>query len=162
MRQALIRININVMEIKVINPINFLYYRTETKVSELIKFLSVGQELFKEAVSQNIPITGPVHWHYFGFTGDPNQTFMLEIAIPVGEIPEGYDGNFHFKRTEAFKCLSLVHDGSWLDMPQSYGKAFGYLAANKLELTAVNREVYINADFKYPEANISEIQIGIN
>lgn len=150
------------MEIKVIQPINFLYTRAETKVSELIKFLPVGQELIKEAVSQNIPITGPVHWHYFGFTGDPNQTFTLEIAIPVGEIPEEYDGKFHFKRTESFKCLSLVHDGSWLDMPKSYGKAIEYLMSNKLQPNAVNREVYINADFKYPEANISEIQIGLN
>jgi effector-binding domain-containing protein len=150
------------MEVKVINPINFLYFRTETKVSELFKFLSVGQELFKEAVTQNIPITGPVHWHYFGFTGDPSQVFTLEIAIPVGEILEEYDGKFHFKRTESFKCISLVHDGNWLDMPKSYGKVFEFLATNKLESTSVNREVYINADFKYPEANISEIQIGIN
>lgn len=150
------------MEIKAISPINFLYFRTETKVSELFKFLSTGQELFKEAVSHNIPITGPVHWHYFGFTGDPNQTFELEVAIPVGEIPEEYDGKFHFKRTESFKCISLVHDGNWLDMPKSYGKAIEYLTTNKLESSAVNREVYINADFKYPEANITEIQIGIN
>lgn len=150
------------MEIKAISPINFLYFRTETKVSELFKFLSTGQELFREAVAQNIPITGPVHWHYFGFTGDPNQTFELEIAVPVGEIPEEYDGKFHFKRTEAFKCISLIHDGNWLEMPKSYGKAIEYMAANNLESNAINREVYINADFKYPEANITEIQIGIN
>jgi effector-binding domain-containing protein len=150
------------MEIKAISPINFLFFRAKTKVSELFKFLSTGQELFKEAVSQNLPITGPVHWHYFGFTGDPNQVFELEIALPVGEIPEEYDGKFHFKRTEAFKCISLVHDGNWLDMPKSYGRAIEFMAANKLQSNAVNREVYINADFKFPEANITEIQIGIN
>ena len=87
------------MEIKTVSPINFLYFRTKTTVSELFKFLSTGQELFKEAVSQNIPITGPVHWHYFGFTGDPNQIFDLEVAIPVGEIPNEYDGKFHFRKS---------------------------------------------------------------
>ncbi|HEY0651979.1 MAG TPA: GyrI-like domain-containing protein [Chryseosolibacter sp.] len=150
------------MEVKSVSPINFLYFRTKTKVSELFKFLSVGQELFKEAVSQNLPITGPVHWHYFGFMGDANQPFELEIALPVGEIPHEYDGKYHFKRTEPFKCVSLVHDGGWLDIPKSYGKAFEYINTHKLRPSAVNREVYINADFKNPEANITEIQIGIN
>lgn len=150
------------MDVKSINPINFLYFRTETKISELYKFLSVGQELFKEAVTQSIPVTGPVHWHYFGFMGDENQPFQLEIAIPVGEIPNEYDGKFHFKRTEAFKCVTVRHEGSWLDMPSSYGKAMEFIQQNKLTPTAVNREVYINADFKFPESNSTEIQIGVN
>ena len=149
------------MEVKAVGPINFLYFRTETKVSELYRFLSVGQDLFKEAVSQNIPITGPVHWHYFGFTGDEKQTFELEIALPVGDILEGYDGKFHFKRTESFRCLSLVHHGDWLKLPDSYAKAFGFIAKEKLIPTAKNREVYINVDFKNPESNFTEIQIGI-
>ena len=73
-----------------------------------------------------------------------------------------YDGKFHFKRTEPFKCVSLRHDGNWLDIPKTYGKAFEYVTKNNLKPNAINREVYINADFKYPEANITEIQIGIN
>lgn len=150
------------MEIKSINPISFLYFRTETKVSELYKFLSVGQDLFKEAVAQNIPVTGPVHWHYFGFTGDESKPFQLEIAIPVGEIPGDYDGTFHFKRTEPFKCVALRHEGSWLDIPSTYGKAMNYIQQNNLTPTAANREVYINADFKNPESNSTEIQIGVN
>jgi effector-binding domain-containing protein len=150
------------MVVKSINPINFLFFRTETKVSELHKFLPVGQELIKEAVAQNIYVLGPVHWHYFGFDGDANKSFQLEVAIPVGEIPEGYDGKFHFKRTQPFKCLSLVHDGSWLSIPESYGKAFEFLSKNNLTPVGVNREVYINADFKNPESNITEIQIGLN
>jgi effector-binding domain-containing protein len=150
------------MEVKSINSINFLFFRTETKISELYKFLLVGQELFKEAVTQNIPITGPVHWHYFGFDGDESKSFQLEIAVPVGDIPEGYDGKFHFKRTQPFKCLSLVHDGSWMSIPASYGKAMEFLAKNNLVPSTVNREVYINADFKNLESNITEIQIGLN
>jgi effector-binding domain-containing protein len=149
------------MQVKTIYPINFLFFRTDTSVNELYKFLSVGQELFKEAVTHNLSVTGPVHWHYFGFTGDPNQIFQLEIAIPVGEILDAYDGKFHFKRTQPFKCLSAVHDGGWLDLPVSYGKAFGYLKENNLQPLGVNREVYINADFKNPESNITEIQIGL-
>lgn len=150
------------MDIKSIRSINFLYFRTETSVSELSRFLPVGQDLIKEAVAQNIPVTGPVHWHYFGFAGDPTKSFQLEVAIPVGEIPGDYDGSFHFKRTEPFKCVMVRHEGSWLDIPASYGKAMEFMQQHKLTPTAINREVYINADFKYPESNITEIQIGIN
>ncbi|MBT1697994.1 GyrI-like domain-containing protein [Fulvivirgaceae bacterium PWU4] len=150
------------MQIKAVKPINFLFFRTEASVAELVNYLPVGQELFKEAVAYNLPITGPVHWHYFGFEGDLTKPFTLEIALPVGEVPEAYDGKFHFKRTDSFKCVSAIHEGSWLDMPQSYGKLMQFIEANHLTPLASNREIYVNADFKHPEANVTEIQIGIN
>jgi effector-binding domain-containing protein len=149
------------MQIKTVKPINFLFFQTETTVSQLAEFLTVGQQLFKEAVNYNLPITGPVHWHYFGFEGDANKPFRLEIALPVGEVAEEYDGQFHFKRTEAFRCVSITHEGGWMDIPTSYGKAFQFMNEQKLLPVVSNREIYVNVDFKYPEANVTEIQIGI-
>lgn len=150
------------MEVKIVKPITFLFFRVETKVTELKKFLSVGQDLFKEAVKYNLTITGPVHWHYFGFEGDPEKQFSLEVALPIGEVLEEYDGKFHFKRTEAFKCVVAVHEGNWLDIPQRYGDIMKFMDENSLTPIALNREVYVNVDFKHPEANITEIQIGVN
>jgi effector-binding domain-containing protein len=150
------------MQIKEVKPINFLYFQAETIVSELEKFLPVGQELFKEALQQNLFVTGPVHWHYTGFTGDEGKPFTLEVAVPVSEIPASYDGKFQVKRTEPFKCVTLRHEGSWFEMPESYGKAMQFITSNNLMPTARNREIYINADFKHPEANVTEIQIGVN
>jgi effector-binding domain-containing protein len=150
------------MEIKAIKPISFLFFRTETKVTELAQFIPVAQELFREAVLHKLTITGPVHWHYFGFNGDETRPFVLEIALPVGEVEGGYDGKFHFKRTEPFKCVSLVHEGSWFELPKSYSKLMDFIAAKKLKPRAVNREIYVNTDFNHPEANITEIQIGVS
>lgn len=149
------------MQIKNVSPINFLFFRAETRVDELEKFLPVAQELFAEAVRNGIRITGPVHWHYFGFMGDVSQSFTLEVALPVSDVPQDYDGKFHFKRTEPFKCVSLVHEGNWLDLPQSYGKLMQFMNEQQLQPTAVNRELYVNADFNYPEANVTEIQVGV-
>ena len=149
------------MQIKEVKPINFLFFRVETKVNELVNFLPIGQELYAEAVKNKLAITGSVHWHYFGFTGDPQQSFTLEISLPVAQVLEVYDGKFHFKRTDPFKCVSLIHEGSWLDMPVSYGKMMEFIASKKLHPLGVNREVYINVDFKDPEANTTEIQIGV-
>lgn len=149
------------MKIKEIKPISFLYFRTETRLSELGNFFMVGQNLIKEAVANRLMVTGPVHWHYFGFEGDPQKTFTLEISLPVSEVPQDYDGAFHFKRTEAFKCVTAVHDGDWLTMGASYGKLMEFIASQSLVPTAMNREVYVNADFKHPEANVTEIQVGV-
>jgi effector-binding domain-containing protein len=148
------------VQTKEVKPINFLYFRAETRLDQLTNFLPIGQQLIKEALGLNIWVTGPVHWHYFGFV-DPDTSFTLEVSIPVSEIPKDYDGNFHFKRTEPFKCISIVHEGSWLNMPQSYEKLMKFMEKNKVQPTAINRELYVNADFTHAEANVTEIQMGI-
>jgi effector-binding domain-containing protein len=149
------------MRIKQVKPINFLFFRTETTIQELASLLYVGQELFKEAVHYDLAITGPVHWHYFGFTGDESKSFTLEIALPVSDFPLEYDGKFNLKRTEPFKCASAVHEGNWHEIPQTYGKLMQFITDEKLMPISATREVYINADFKNPDANVTEIQMGV-
>ncbi|HYG17426.1 MAG TPA: GyrI-like domain-containing protein [Ohtaekwangia sp.] len=149
------------MEIKEVKPINFLFFRTAAKVSELVNFLDVARDHFREAVQYDLRVTGPVHWHYIGFT-DLQQLFTLEIALPVADILQEYDGAFHFKRTEPFRCVSTLHEGDWLTIPKSYNELAKFMQDNNVTPTAVNRELYINADFRFPEANVTEIQMGIH
>lgn len=149
------------MQIKVVKPVNFLFFRTETTVAALGNFLPIAKELFKEAVQLDLWVTGPVHWHYYGFTGEESKPFTLEIALPVATLPEQYDGKFHCKRTEPFRCVSVVHEGSWYDIPKSYGTIMQFVSSNGLMPIDVNRELYINADFDHPDANVTEIQLGI-
>src|SRR5689334_8861606 len=108
--------------LKQVKPINFLFYRTETTVGQLGNFLTVANDLFKEAFEKKLRITGPIHWHYFGFQGDVTKPFTLEIALPVADVLGEYDGNFHFKRSESFTCVSIMHEGNWLEIPSSYEK----------------------------------------
>ena len=142
-------------------PINFLFFRTETTVGGLGDLIPIAKALFREAVNSDLHITGPVQWHYFGFTGDPNQSFTLEIALPVDRVLEGYDGTFHFKRTGNFKSVSVIHEGNWSDMPAGYGRLMKFMEMNGIAGSGVNREVYLNVDFAHPEASMTEIQIGI-
>jgi effector-binding domain-containing protein len=149
------------MQVKTVKPINFLFFRVETTVNALASYAMVGQELIKEAVQYGLAITGPVHWHYAGFEGDEQKPFVLEISLPVAEVLDNYDGKFHFKRTNDFKCVSSVHEGAWHEIPASYGKLMQFIADEKLIPTGINREIYVNVDFKDHEANTSEIQIGL-
>lgn len=150
------------MNVKEIKPISFLVFRTETTLHDLANFLAVGQDLLKEAVANQLVITGPIHWHYIGFEGDATKPFTLEIALPVADVPQEYDGRFHFKRTETFKCVTSIHDGDWLNMGSCYGKMMEFISSQKLIPLGLNREIYVNADFKNPEANITEVQIGVH
>jgi effector-binding domain-containing protein len=149
-------------QLKEIKPINCLFYRTETKVNELAQFIPIAKELFKEAVRLDLHVAGPVHWHYFGFTGDETKSFTLEVALPVTQVVDEYDGTFHFKRTDNYKCVSLIHEGGWDSIPQSYGKIMQFVAENGLQPLGVNRELYLNVDFTSPESNVTQIQLGVN
>jgi effector-binding domain-containing protein len=149
------------MEIKEVKPINFLFFRARSTVDNLVEFLPVGQRLFAEAVKMQLPITGPVHWHYHGFVGNPNEPFDLEVALPVGGLPSEYDGTFHIKRTQTFKCVVASHEGAWSQIPETYRAINEFVRANKLKPSSVNREIYINVDFVDPLANKTEIQFGI-
>ena len=151
----------NIPGLKVVKPINFMFHRTNIKLSDLVSQIPVAKELFKESVRLDLHPSGPVHWHYFGFTGDPSALFTLEICLPVASVPNDYDGKFHFKRTESFKCVSLMHEGSWLEIPQSYGTIMQFIQQQNLQLAGVTRELYINADFVNLDANVTEIQMSV-
>ena len=147
--------------IKEVKPINFLYFRAETRVDQLLNFIPVAKDLFKEAVNYNLHVTGPVHWHYFGFSADASGLFTLEISLPVSDVIAGYDGNFHFKRTEPFRCVTLTHEGGWDSLPASYSKIMQFMTGEHLEPSAITREIYVNTDFKDPDANVTVIQMGV-
>ena len=149
------------VRLKEVKPINFLFHRAEVKVSDLINQIPMAKELIKECVRLNLHPTGPIHWHYIGFTGDESKPFTLEVCLPVASIPAAYDGNFHFKRTENFKSVSIVHDGPWNEIPLSYGLLMKYIQEHELQPSGVNRELYINADFDFHMANVTEIQMGV-
>jgi effector-binding domain-containing protein len=149
------------MKIKEVRPINFLFFRTRTTVDQLEKFIPVGQQLFREAVDNSLPITGALQWHYHNFNIDPGIPFDFEIALPVGAIPEEYDGEFHVKRTEAFKCICTEHEGDWLAIPQTYCEILKFASEHNLSLNSSSREIYTNVDLQDPSANITEIQLGI-
>jgi effector-binding domain-containing protein len=138
-----------------------LFHRAQVKISDLINQIPIAKELFKESVRLDLHPSGPIHWHYFGFMGDESTPFTLEVCLPVASVPTAYDGRFHFKRTENFKCVSLLHEGGWNEIPASYGILMEFMQRNKLQPSGVTRQLYINADFVNYNANVTEIQMGV-
>lgn len=149
------------MDFKEVKPINFLYFRAQTTLDQLQEFIPVGQRLYKEAALHDLPVTGSLQWHYFNFHGNPAEPFDLEVALPVGTIPGEYDGEFHIKRTQPFRCISKVHVGDWNSIARTYGEMLKYAGSNGVKLTAHSREIYNHVDFDDPSANVTEVQLGI-
>ena len=149
-------------EIKIIRPINFVFHRAEITMNQLESQIPVAKSLFREVVRLDIHPTGPIHWHYAGFTGDAVTPFTLEVCLPVATVPPEYDGVFHFKRTAYFRAATLLHEGGWNDIPKSYAMVFQFISQYHYQPVGINRELYINADFSDPQSNVTEIQVGIN
>ncbi len=125
------------------------------------KIGTVALELQKEAAKQNLLITGPVHWFYFGANGNPDTLFTLLIAIPISRLPVTRD-NILYAEFPAFRCLSATHSGSWSELAGTYKKMSDKINSDGLATYGVTREAYTNIDFARPGNNLTEIQIGIN
>lgn len=149
------------MIIKETQPFNALTFTTQARLPELSKYGLVGQKLCSEAERLGVQPDGALQWNYFGIDGRPETVFTLVIALPVQEKEAEVQG-FESKQIPALKCLSLIHEGPWENLPQSYGKAMGYLSANSLTMTGECREIYATIDPEETANNITEIQIGIN
>ncbi|MDV3308235.1 MAG: GyrI-like domain-containing protein [Cyclobacteriaceae bacterium] len=151
------------MQVKEAKPLNFLYFRTKARMGELGRFVGViARELYRDAVRFDLEITGPLYWSYEGYTGRDTDSFVLDIGIPLSEIPGSYHGMFQLKREDAFPCVSLIHEGSWVDLQDSYSRITEFMAARGLEGCGKYREVYINIDFMNPTGNVTELQIGLH
>jgi effector-binding domain-containing protein len=154
--------NIHQPVMREIAPVTFLYHRARVTMPELGSLIPISGELFKEAVQQGLMITGPIHWHYDGFDGNPSNPFTLDVCLPVAEAPANFSGRFSIKRTPVYRCVSIQHQGSWEEIGKSYDAILGYLNANSIKPTQASRELYINADLHNPAANITEIQWSID
>lgn len=144
-------------------PICFLYHLEETTVNQLHTFIERGipQKVQLDALQHGMRITGPVYWNYFGFTGDENKPFILEIAIPIDALKDDYTGMYKQRQSEAYQCIVATHEGDWMKIPETYGKVFAFAAEQGLTPSGHNRELYLNADFNKPQNNITQIQLGI-
>ena len=149
------------MEIKTIKPVTVVYFRTKAKLADLQQYVgSKPDELFADATKNGLEIIEPNYWVYYGMDGNPATEFELEIAFPVN-ANENYNGDFELKELAEFKCVTTMHKGSWMDMPQAYTNLINSVFQNGHSLSGQCRELYLNVNFIDIEENITEIQLGV-
>lgn len=148
------------MEIKTHPPIKVLYSSHQTTLNGLGQFIgNVMKDLHREAVKQDLLVSGPCYWIYYGADGRPDTVFTLEIALP---IQGRYAGNaFATKELSSFKAVSHMHEKDWTKLSDSYGSIIQFILKNNIGMTSECREIYWNIDFEHPENNLTEIQVGV-
>ena len=149
------------MEIKKTESLKVYYKSFKTTLKEIWKYVKdTPQEMYDNLEKYGLAPAGPQIWCYYGSDGNPETTFVLEIAIPVQKLKE-IDG-MQFKELESLKCASLIHKGPWENLKQSYEELIEEIYKSGKSMGKICREIYINCDFENPENNITEIQIEIN
>lgn len=151
------------MELKQVHPMQVLCFETKTKLSEIGEYVRVvAHKMYQAAVQNDLEITGPVYWVYEGMDGNPETIFSLTIALPITfKEKELNNSDFKLKSLMSFNCATTQHFGDWANLGETYGTLIPKILSNGLPMTGENREIYLNMDFQNPEANITEIQIGI-
>ena len=151
------------MQFKTIQPMTVFCFETETTMKDLLQYVRVvAQKLYADAAKNSLEVTGPVYWIYNGADGQPETTFLLTIALPVspgGSLQAGSE--FVLKSLETFHCLSAQHNGDWGKLGETYAILMSEIQSKGHQMNGLIREAYINMDFQNPEANITEVQIGL-
>lgn len=85
----------------------------------------------------------------------------FEAAIPVeGSLPESEMVSVHELPTAS--VASVVHHGSFEEIPQAYRAAFAWVEANGFRVAGPIREIYLKYDEENdPTNNVTEVQIPV-
>jgi effector-binding domain-containing protein len=149
------------MKIHVTNPITVLCFSTKVTLAGLQHFVRTkARELYYDATINNLEITGPVYWIYYGMDGNQTTEFTLEIALPV-TCCDNYQGKFMVKQLGVFKHIQTCHLGNWAALPLAYGELFSEISCKGYTPSGECREVYQHIDFDHPANNRTEVQAGI-
>ena len=149
------------MILKKTPAMNFFCFSTETTLMELGKYVRTkAHEVYIEAVKNNLEITGPIYWVYYGMDGNPKTKFKLDIGVPIQDKKNSIN-EFTSKTLESLECLTLIHNGTWENLPKSYSLLIAEITKSGRMLNGIAREIYINIDFNNPDNNITEIQMGL-
>jgi len=138
-------------------------FETETTMETMMQYVRVvARQLYQDAITHDLEITGPVYWIYQGADGQPDTKFALTVAIPVTNSSAQSSGSqFNIAKLDTFQCLSEQHLGDWAKLGNTYGALMGEIQSKNLQMSGLTREIYLNMDFENPEANITEVQIGV-
>jgi effector-binding domain-containing protein len=151
------------MQSKSIHAMEVLCFETETTLAKIQQYVRVvARRLYAEASKHDLEITGPVYWLYDGADGKPDTIFKLTIALPVTPPDQEItDSAFPIKTLDPFYCLSEQHIGNWMDLGKTYCNLMTAVAEQNLQFSGLAREIYLNMDFQNPDANITEVQLGL-
>lgn len=144
-------------------PFYALTFTVRTTLSAINQYVRVvARDLYREAASSDLEVTGPIQWIYAGMDGTPTTEFKLKIALPVSPPEQPYEAaRFALEIVDEFYHVPVSHPGAWERMSESYARLFAKIEEEKRVMTGNFREIYMNMDFGEPEYNRTILQAGV-
>ena len=150
------------MQMKTVQPFHVFCFETRTSLQEISRYIRVeARKLYRDAIRNDLEITGPIYWIYDDADGKADTVFNLTIALPVTPPSHSIDSRYKLKHLDAFECIAGQLYGGWEGLVNTYGSLFGEILSQNLTASGQNREIYLNMDFEHPDRNITEVQVGI-
>lgn len=149
------------MERKTVQKLEVLQCSLSSSLKTLVA--DVGEkpnQLMEKVAALGLEVSGPQIWRYQGSDGNPDTVFSLEICVPVKET-KGDASPFRFVTLAETDCLSEIHQGSWMNMGNTYQKLIGEMSRKGIVPTGTSREVYLNCDFENQDKCITEVQLEL-
>ncbi|KAJ0393095.1 hypothetical protein ATCC90586_010892 [Pythium insidiosum] len=85
----------------------------------------------------------------------------VEFCVPVRD-DVAVPAPFKIHELEAVaKTASIVHNGPYETLPETYNELYGWIAQNKATPCGPGREVYVKMEPADPSANVTEIYVPI-
>ena len=151
------------METKIIEAKKVLFVSLKTSLSTIGEQSSpLAYGIMKEIESHGITPVGPMEYIYIGASGDLDNIFDLDIAIPVSDSEANQKSQYETRNLEDYKCMSYTHKGSLDGLAQVYNDLFEKINKSGAKPTNEVREVYQVWEGPTSEKNVVEIQIGLN
>lgn len=148
------------MDIKTTQPVHVMYKELTTNLKSIRNNTAAAAgNLYAEAEKLGLKVSGPQQWVYYGASGDPDREFKLQICLPVEG--EASSADFQFQTLPELKHVHTNHLGAWDDFGDTYNKVFAEVHSSQLQPNNEVREVYLNVDMDNPDANVTEIQVGV-
>ncbi|HVI46852.1 MAG TPA: DJ-1/PfpI family protein [Chitinophaga sp.] len=154
-------LSIDIPDIYTALPLHFLFRRYQTNLAGLLPLVRHAiKEIYQEAATSGLEVSGAQQWHYHGFDGHPDTVFTLDIGLPVATV-KPVAAPHQCETIAPFHCVSLMHKGPWEHLGETYAKLISAIQILGLQMTGYSTEQYLLYDFENPEQNLTNIRIGI-
>jgi effector-binding domain-containing protein len=159
-------VTVGEMRIQTIPALTYLCAPAETSFDKMAEpVVATFDKIFAAASEAKLLIARPTmlvyqdnpHFH-------PDKPFKMEIGIVVGDdtkLPDGVGAELKLRRTEPFKCATILYTGPVDQQGQAYQKLIPALTAAGLTPTGEEREMCLYWEGLESKHNVFFMQVGI-
>lgn len=158
-------VTVGEMRIQTVPAMNYLYTSAETSFEKMGEPVKAGfDKVFFNVVQSKLLVARPTMLVYQGNPHfDPAKPFKMEIGVILLDDakPEDLPEDVKLRKTEPFKCATILYTGPVMQQGKAYEKLIPALRAAGHTPTGEEREMCLYWEGLESNNNVFMMQIGI-